>query len=94
MISFDLMEARAAKFGRTQKTTQRARALRRIPYASWQDDVLISIKEWSQLQTTPLSTRRKCSKDTPREDVGNFLPMFKGDVRQALYEVEDIPVQQ
>ena len=31
---------------------------------------------------------------TARDDVGNFLPMFEGEVRHALYEVEDVPVKQ
>ena len=31
---------------------------------------------------------------TARDDVGNFLPMFEGEVRHVLYEVEDVPVKQ
>lgn len=27
-----------------------------------------------------------------REDVGRFLPMFKGNVRHVLYEVDETPV--
>lgn len=27
-----------------------------------------------------------------RDDVGNFLPLFRGTVRHVLYETEDIPV--
>lgn len=30
-------------------------------------------------------------RDTAREDVGNFAPLFNGDIRHVLYEVTDVP---
>ena len=31
-------------------------------------------------------------RQTARDDVDNFLPLFEGEVHHVLYEVEDIPV--
>ncbi|MCB2093826.1 MAG: EthD family reductase [Rhodobacteraceae bacterium] len=32
-------------------------------------------------------------RQTAREDVGNFLPLFRGKVRHVLYETDEIPVR-
>ena len=31
-------------------------------------------------------------RQSAREDVGKFLPMFRGTVRHVLYEVDEVPV--
>ncbi len=73
------------------------KTLRYLKGAPWNDkapDYYLAFELYFESREDFDRAMSSAVRDTAREDVGNFLPMFKGQVRHVLYEVEDISVQQ
>lgn len=67
--------------------------LKGIPWNGKEPDYYLAFELYFETRDDFESAMSSEIRSTARDDAGNFLPMFEGEVRHVLYEVEDVPVR-